>query len=60
MRDSRWGNGCVSLALLLEPSCVKQEASGFRYLFEQVLDGCLGLLFVVCRFWRYTGGLGEL
>ena len=33
---------------------------GVKYLFEQVLDGCLGLLFVVGRLWGDVGGLGEL
>ena len=40
-----------------EKGCGKERV---EYLFEQVLDGCLGLLFVVCRLWGDVGGLREL
>ena len=40
--------------------CYSAEGNECAYLVEQVLDGCLGLRFIVCRFWRYGGRLGEL
>ena len=33
---------------------------GDAYFFEQVLDGCFGLLFVFGGLWRYRGRLGKL
>lgn len=59
MRASRCEGDMVGKG---DHACFYYSAEGNEsaYLVEQVLDGCFGLRFIVCRFRRYRGRLGEL
>ena len=44
----------------LVPHLSETKVVWAMYLLEQVLDACLGLIFILCRLGRYGGGLREL
>ena len=57
MRASRWIEINQQQVIL---HLSKIEIVCAIYLLEQVLDACLGLIFILCRLGRYGGGLREL